>query len=117
MAASFANWRPFENYVQSGGAGPGMVDGKFVSGAMIGIFAGPPRLASLGGNLAVGAALQNPAQASQLVYPIGITQKILGHENRTTTAIYLHTLSDDAFKAMSIYEKTREKSHTDSHTK
>lgn len=88
MAASFANWKPFENYVQSGGAGPGMVDGKFISGAMIGIFAGPPRLASLGGNLAVGAALQNPAQASQLVYPIGITQNFSLSQNMQVQRIF-----------------------------
>lgn len=48
--------------------------------------------------------------------PIGVTQRLLGHEQRTTTEIYLHSLGNDAFDAMGIYEKAREKSHTDSHT-
>ena len=88
MAASFANWKPYENYVQSGGEGPGMVDGKFISGAQIGLFAGPPRLASLGGNLALGAALQAPQAASQMVYPIGITQNFNLSQNRQVQKIF-----------------------------
>jgi len=31
MAASFANWNPYKNYLQTGGVGPGMVDGKFIT--------------------------------------------------------------------------------------
>ena len=48
--------------------------------------------------------------------PLSSIQKILGHENRATTEIYLHSLGsiDDALK---IYEKARENPHTDSHTK
>jgi hypothetical protein len=41
----------------------------------------------------------------------------LGHENRTTTEIYLHSVGNSEIKAIQEYESAREKSHTDSHTK
>jgi len=86
--ASFANWRPYENFVQSGGEGPGMVDGRFVSGAFIGLFAGPPRLSSLGGIDAVDAAIESPAAGAQMVYPIGITQNFNISHNKQISRIF-----------------------------
>jgi hypothetical protein len=87
--ASFANWNPYKNYLQSGGVGPGMVDGKFVTGAFTGIFAGPPRLATVGGALGLAAAITgSPEAAAQIVYPVGLTQNINLSHNRQFTKVY-----------------------------
>ncbi len=48
--------------------------------------------------------------------PMGAIQRILGHENRKTTEIYLHSIGDLERNAMDAFERAREKSHTDSHT-
>lgn len=89
MSASFANWNTHKNYVQSGGVGPGMVDGRFVTGAYTGLFAGPPRLANIGGALGLGSAIAtSPESAAQIVYPIGLTQSVNVSHNRQFNRIF-----------------------------
>lgn len=87
--ASFASWNSYKNYVQSGGVGPGMVDGRFVSGAFTGLFAGPPRLASIGGAVGLGAAISAaPELGAQIVYPVGLTQSVNISHNRQFNRIF-----------------------------
>jgi integrase len=47
--------------------------------------------------------------------PTGTIQKILGHENRTTTEIYLHSVDVSEHQAMSVLDRAGKKSHKKSH--
>jgi integrase len=47
---------------------------------------------------------------------IGSIQRILGHDNRKTTEIYLHSIGKAERQTILIYEQAKQFSHTDSHT-
>jgi len=66
--ATLSQWSPYDSYVQSG-----MVDGRFQNAAYTLLAAGPPRLANIGGALAISTALGQPA-GDMLALPMGLIQ-------------------------------------------
>ncbi len=59
-----------------------------------------------------GASLMEQANV-----PIGSIQRLLGHENRTTTEIYLHSIGESERDAMDVLnDGFKDFSHTESHT-
>ena len=48
--------------------------------------------------------------------PLGSIQRILGHENHSTTEKSLQSIGDSERQAMSVFEEASRNSHTDSHT-
>ncbi len=48
--------------------------------------------------------------------PLGAIQRILGHENRRTTEIYLHSMGDSEREAMRVFEQARQESPHFPHT-
>ena len=48
--------------------------------------------------------------------PIGIIQRILGHQNRKTTETYLQSIGESEREAMAAFEQVGQDSHTNPHT-
>lgn len=88
--ASIEEWNPDTNFVQSGGTGItpgsrqiGMNDHRFISGTYTGLFAGPPRLESVGNFIDI----DSPSAAS-IVYPIGLSQQVSIGQNKQFQRIF-----------------------------
>ena len=76
--ATYDDWRPLENYVQSG-----LTDGRFTNAMFFRIAAGPPRLQQIGGIQAAAGLLETAAPT--VVYNIGLVQDF-GFSSQTTWA-------------------------------
>jgi hypothetical protein len=76
MPGRFSTWNPLQHYVEGG-----LVDGRFISGGLTLIAAGPPRLSQVGG--------ANVTSGDQdIVYPIGVMQNFNHSQNKTFMRIW-----------------------------
>lgn len=84
MAGNFSDWAPYTGFVQAG-----MVDGQYANAGFTLLAAGPPRLSNIGGAAALGGALaNNPGQANQIVFPIGVVQNFNMSHSRQFSRIF-----------------------------
>lgn len=68
--STVSNWKAYTSKVDNSSA---LGEGRFATGMMTMIAAGPPRLAAIGGSAAVAAGAENPG-GSQFAIPIGLVQ-------------------------------------------
>jgi len=78
---TFGTWNPYTSYVQGG-----MADGRFVSGGLTLIAAGPPRLAELGGGSVLAGQLTSGE--TDIVYPIAAIQNVNMSQNKTFMRVW-----------------------------
>ena len=84
MSGAADEWRPYEERNNP----RGVTDGRFLSASFVRIAAGPPRLAQLGGPLALATAAATSgitsaaSAATTMVHPIGGCQNITLSQNR-----------------------------------
>lgn len=76
---TFSQWKPYENFVQSG-----MLDGKFLNAGFTVVCAGPPRVSAA---TTLSTSLESSA-ADQVVMPIGVVQNVNLSHNRTFNRIF-----------------------------
>ena len=62
---------------------------------------------SYAGSMSAGIALRHHGASvlERANVPIGSIQRRLGHENRTTSEIYLHSIGESEREALAVFEK------------
>lgn len=86
MATTITNWKPYAQKVDNSS---GLGEGRFASGAMTLIAAGPPRLSAIGGNQAAAANLgAGGGPSAQFALPIGVVQNLSVSHNRQFSRFY-----------------------------
>jgi hypothetical protein len=78
---TFGTWNPYTSYVNGGG----VADGRFVSGGLTLIAAGPPRLAELGAET---LASELTSGETDIVYPIAAIQNVNMSQNKTFMRVW-----------------------------
>ena len=80
--ARFSQWKPYNQYVQSG-----LKDGQFLNASFTLLAAGPPRLANVGAAAFAGSALSS-GKGDDIVFPIGVVQNFNLSHNRQFNRIF-----------------------------